>query len=951
MLEPVSFGTWLRQKRRALDLTQKAFAAQVGCAEITVRRMEADEYKPSKELALTLFEKLGVPESERSQWILFARGMSSLPTQTVAHATKPKTNLPAPLTTFIGREKEQLDVIGLIHKYRLVTLTGAGGVGKTRLSLMVGEQVLSNHDDGVWLVELASILDPFLIPRTTAIAIGLREEPQRAVIDMLSAYLREKRMLIVLDNCEHLLDGCAQLADILLKRCPDLKILATSREALGILGEAVYHVPCLKLPDLQQLIAKLRDYESIRLFEERAQLARMDFSLTIDNAPSVAQICNRLDGIPLAIELAAARINDFSVEQIAARLQKNMSLLTTGNRTALPRHQTLQAAIDWSYNLLSPAEQSLFRRLSVFVNGWTLEAAESICSDANIPSTAILDLLSYVINKSLVIREEIPSGMRYHLLETIRQYAHEKLQTMNEAKITCQQHLMYFVDLAKRAEPNLRSFDMEIWLDLLETELDNIRSALVYGLKNDIESELQLASALWWFWHIRGYKSEGCQWLEQGLSVEEQERGESHVQPARILIRGKALYVAGFLRLMFFETNKGALLSEESLLLFQELGMEGKRGAAYALWNLSAVADRQLDFHRKKLLLEESLALFQEVDDKFGIAQCIDSLAFCAMNENNYEQARILLQEHLALRQEIGDMDGSAVALHDLGRFAFQKGNFQQAATHYRASLALFLRMRNRWGTSYVLSSLGHTAQAQGNYEEATITLEDALALEESVGDRFGIASRLNELGLVVQSQGDYRRAAQMYGQALELFYEAGNQIAVSSALFNLGSVALLQSDYKQAVKNFEEALAISQEVGNKFGAAWALYGLGKTARHQGTPSSARELTLTALGIFRTVGDPTYVSQGVQGVAYCLDALARLAFAQKQMRQAVSLFSVSEKLYPPLRFEMSAAERSEHGQAVISARRVLGEDMFAAMWKGAEAMTMEEAIALASEAT
>jgi predicted ATPase/DNA-binding XRE family transcriptional regulator/Tfp pilus assembly protein PilF len=951
MQDEISFGKWLRKQRRVRDLTRQAFADQIGCAEVTVRRIEAGTLKPSKELAGIILKKLGIPEVERPRWISFARGLSGLPGSSLASSNKPNSNLPAPLTTFIGRENEKAEVIRLITKHRLVTLTGSGGVGKTRLSIKVGEQALEDYPDGVWLMELAPILDPSLVPVTAVRTFGLHEDPKRLIIDILCDYLREKSILLILDNCEHVLDACAQLADTLLKRCLGLKILTTSREGLGILGEAVYPVSSLELPNVQQLVDEIRDYESIRLFEERAQLAQRNFSLTIENASSVAKICTQLDGIPLAIELAAARMSTFSTEEIAERLRKNFNLLSTGNRTALPRHQTLHAAIDWSYDLLSSNEKILFQRLSIFVKSWTLEAAASICSDDNINSELTLNMISKLISKSLLIMEETPVGTRYRMLETIRQYAYEKLCAMNDANITRQRHLMYFVSLAERAEPTLRSFDMETWLDMLETELDNIRSALAYGLKNDAESELRLASSLWWFWHIRGHKSEGCEWLEQGLAIEEQERGENPFFPARALIRGKALYVAGFLRIMLYEIDKGTSLSEESLLLFRQYGMEGKRGAAYALWNLAAVADRQLDFRHKKTRLEESLALFQELNDKFGVAQCMDGLAFCALDENNYEEARILLEENLALRQEMGDKDGSADALHHLGVLSFQESNYKQAGAYYRASLALFRGIKNRWGISHVLSSLGRTAQAEGNYEEATTILEEALSLEEEVSDRFGIASRLNQLGLVAQSQGDYERAAQMHEQALGLFHEGGNRISASTALYNLGFTALLQSDYKQAAANFEEALTICHEAGDKFGTAWALYGMGEVERSQGSFGSARDLNRAAIAIFRMVGDPTHMSQHAQGVAYCLEASASLAFAEKQMKRAICLFSVSQKLYSPLRFEMSAAKRSQHDQAVISARRALGEDKFAAMWEMGEAMTLEEAITYPLEET
>jgi predicted ATPase/DNA-binding XRE family transcriptional regulator len=952
MQEEISFGTWLRRQRRALDLTRQAFAAQVGCAEVTLRRIEAGTLKPSKELASLLLEKVGIPRTERSRWVSFARGLSGLPGGSTPASNKPVTNLPAPLTSFIGREKELADVRKLIARHRLVTLTGPGGVGKTRLSVKVGELVLADFPEGVWMVELAPVLDPSLVPATAARTFGLLEDPKRPFIDVLCDFLREKTLLLILDNCEHVLDACAQFADTALKRCPNLKVLTTSREVFGVLGEAVYPVPSLALPNIRHLVDRFREFESIRLFEERAQLAQVNFSLTIGNAPAVAKVCTQLDGIPLAIELAAARINTFSAEEIAERLPRNFRLLSTGNRTALPRHRTLHAAIDWSYDLLSTDEKILFRRLSVFVDSWTLEAAESVCSDAHIHSELFFDLLTRLLTKSLITKEVTQVGTRYRMLETLRQYAYEKLWAMDEANIISQRHLAYFVSLADRAEPHLRSFDAEKWLEVLEKELDNIRSALAYGLKNDVEAELRLASALWWFWHIRGHKSEGWEWLEQGLAIEEQERGANRRLSARTLIRGKALYVAGFLRLMFFETDKGASLSEESLSLFRGLGEEGKRGAAYALWNLGGAASRQLDFHHAKLLFEESLALFQEVKDQFGIAQCMDALPFLQMHENKYEEARVLLEEHLALRQEIGDKDGMATAFHHLGLLAFQQNNYKEAGVHFRASLDLYRRIGNRWGMGHALSSLGRTAQSEGNYEEATEILEEALALDQDVGDRFGIASRLNELGLVAQSRGDYERAVQMHEQALELLFEAGDRASASVVIFHLGSIALLRSDDQQAARNFEEALTISQEAGDPLGTAWVFYGMGELARSQGDFKTARAHNLEALAIFRKVGFHTLLIHRAQGlVAYCLEASACLAFAQKQMERAIRLFSVSEKLYPPLRFEMPAARRSEHDQAILSARRASGEDSFATTWRLGEAMTVDEAVRYGLEET
>src|SRR5919106_6367673 len=371
MQEEISFGIWLRKQRRALDLSRQAFAAQVGCAEVTLRRIEAGTLKPSKELAQILLERLGIPETERPQWISFARGLAAFPLRSTPSSNKPITNLPASLTTFIGREKEQSDVIRLITKHRLVTLTVSGGVGKTRLSIKVGERVLGNYADGVWLGELASLSNPALIAQTFAALFGLTAQSTISFTDLLINFLRAKSILLIVDNCEHLLDGCARFIDTLLKSSPHLKILATSREPLGITGEAIYLVPSLELPDLQQVIDTFRDFESVHLFEERAQLAQFDFSLTLENAASVAQICQRVDGIPLAIELAAAKVGILSTEQIAKQLDESFNVLTGGSRTALPRHQTLRASMNWSWGLLTEAEQTLMRQLSVIAGGWT----------------------------------------------------------------------------------------------------------------------------------------------------------------------------------------------------------------------------------------------------------------------------------------------------------------------------------------------------------------------------------------------------------------------------------------------------------------------------------------------------------------------------------------------------------------------------------------------------
>jgi tetratricopeptide (TPR) repeat protein len=487
---------------------------------------------------------------------------------------------------------------------------------------------------------------------------------------------------------------------------------------------------------------------------------------------------------------------------------------------------------------------------------------------------------------------------------------------------------------------------MVMWLDRLEAELDNIRAALKYTLERNIEVELRLASALSWFWHVRGHKNEGIGWLEQGLSIEAIERSNQPLIPNRARIRGKALCVAGFLSLMLVETDKGAIFLEEGLTLFQGLGTVDRQGIAYVLLNLSRVAYNRMDLRRQKALLEESLALFQEMGDKFGMADCIHELGHCASDQGDYEQSRSLLEEHLALCQEIGDKDGNAFAFFALGYLASEQGNFNQAITYFEASLSLYREVGNRWGLCFVLSAQGQVAQLQGAYRRANIALEEALVLGQDLSDKHAIASRLNELGSVARSQGNYERAIQMHEEALFLFLEVGNQFAASYTLCNLGFAALARADSTQAVKMFDEALAISRETNDKLETAFALYGKGQVAKFQGNFALARKLNLDAMALFRQLD---VLSDVARGEAYCFEAFAVMAVRQNQMMRAACLFGASEKFYAPLRFEFSAKERDEHDQAIAIALAAIGGDAFAAAHAEGKKLTLDEAVDYAIE--
>jgi predicted ATPase/class 3 adenylate cyclase len=420
-------------------------------------------------------------------------------------------NLPIQLTSFIGREKEIEELIKALDDHHIVTLTGSGGTGKTRLSLEVAAGGIDSFPGGAWFVELAPVTDPELVPNTLANLLGLREsgETKQSLSELICGYLASRKVLLVFDNCEHLIEACARFADLLLRSCKDVKILATSREALGVAGELAWHVPSLSLPDVNQLpsFEQLSQYEAVRLFIERALLVQPHFKVTKDNAPAIAQVCFRLDGIPLALELAAARANVLTVEQISKRLDDRFRLLTGGSRTALPRQQTLRAMIDWSYNLLSEQERLLFRRLAVFVGGWTLEAAEAVCSGEGLGPDLVLELLSQLVNKSLVVMVEVNGESRYHCLETIRQYGREKLFESEEAATIRDRHLDTYIQLAEQGYEELQGRNDLVWIEKLEMENDNFRAALSWSLESpgvDPQKALQLSGALQDFWVYEG---------------------------------------------------------------------------------------------------------------------------------------------------------------------------------------------------------------------------------------------------------------------------------------------------------------------------------------------------------------------------------------------------------------------------------------------------------------
>jgi len=777
MPESASFGTWLRQHRRALDLTQKALANQVGCAEITVRRMEADEYKPSSELALVLLEKLGIPELERPQWVRFARGLTEYPKSqpALSPAHEQSTNLPIPLTSFIGRKKDIALIQQRLAQHRLVTLIGAGGIGKTRLSQQVASQLLEKFVNGVWLVELASLSDPALVPQTVAAVFGIQQGTTiRATLETLIHFLRAKTILLILDNCEHLLDACAGLADQLLKNCPNLKILTTSREALGIIGEALYQVPSLTTPEIQPIesIEKLESYESIRLFDERAQLVQMDFSLTKENAASVAQICSRLDGIPLAIELAAVRVQMFSTEQIASQLNEWFHTLAGGSRTALPRHQTLQASIDWSWNLLYDSEQAVLRRLSVFASGFTLQAAGQVCVGNGVEFRQVAGVISQLLMKSLIVMNQ-DSGheRRYRLLETIRQYAHERLVEAGEENHVRTLHWKYFLGFSEQAELALKGPTQTEWFTRLKDELNNIRVALEWADKTDVESGLHLASRLHRFWESFDIP-EGMRWLAKFI-----EHPQSKTYP---LARAKALLAQGWLSQWLQQFDLGRSAAQECLELYRACG--DQRGEVDALSLLAFTSDNA----QAIVLFNQALSRSEVLRDRWRQAHI---LGMMGLVDNNKQRRKSSCKEAIDLFREVGDLQWLGVHLANMADFEMSNGDLEAAQKWLNEAAKMSQHLNNKYLIERIFGAYGGLEIIKGNYQKARAHFQASMTIVEDLGFRMDLIWYQARMGYLDLYEGNIAEAQKLFADTAQNFQKDGNKIGVVFALEGMAGV------------------------------------------------------------------------------------------------------------------------------------------------------------------
>jgi predicted ATPase/DNA-binding SARP family transcriptional activator/Tfp pilus assembly protein PilF len=755
-------------------------------------------------------------------------------------AAVPGPGLPAETTSFVGREAELATIKDLLGLSRLLTLTGPGGSGKTRLALRAGAQASSRHPGGVWLVELAQISRPELVVPATATAMSVREEPGRPLLDSIIAGLAGRDLLLIIDNCEHVVDAVAELAAALLRGCPELRILATSQSRLGLAGEATWPVPPLVLPLPDERDPRVvAEAESVRLFCDRAALARPGFGLTAGNVGPVSEICRRLDGIPLALELAAARVNALSAGQLAARLDDRFRLLAGPGRRGLPRHRTLQAAIEWSHDLLSEAEQVCLRRLAIFAGGCTLEAAEAVCPGSPLAPELVFQTVTSLVDRSLLTAEERLGSMRYGMLESIHQFARQKLEEAGEGAELSGRLLGWLLEFAAQAD--LDGPDQGAWLDLLDSELDNFRAGLEWSLAGPgsaadgpgpgppadqagpgqveagaapepvmgpagPEAALALAGALAPFWMVRGHIGLGRRWLDAALAA----------------------------------AGPGA----------------DRQLRAIALDGAGQLAAVHGDFAAQRVCQQESLAIWRELGDDVRVASCLGDLGAAAHISGDYPAARVMYTEALDLASRAGEAQHMARSLSGLGRLALHAGDLAAATRYYTESMARFSEVGDLRRATLILGNLGVVALDQGDPVLAAARLEEHLGNARKLGDRKLIGGALTNLGMIAHNAGDLDRAARQHAEALDLAEQVGDRRLAAVALTNLGLTALARKDFDAARAFHRRSLELAEAIGERRCVAESLEGIAEADTAEGNPERAAVLFGASRALRAAIGSP-----------------------------------------------------------------------------------------------
>lgn len=823
-------------------------------------------------------------------------------------------NLPLPATPLIGREHEVAAVITALtsEPVRLITLTGPGGVGKTRLGLQAAADLRDAFADGVFLVDLAALQHPAFVVPAIARMLGVVDHGRQPLLTQLMDYLATKHLLLLLDNFEQVRDAAPHLA-ALLTGAPRVKLLVTSRAALHLQGEHEIPVAPLALPPHAPLpMDEVLAYAAVRLFTERAQAVKPDFAVTPDTVTSIVEICRRVDGLPLAIELAAARSKVFPPAVLSQRLERRLPLLTGGARDLPARQQTLRDTIDWSYQLLDPAAQTLFVRLAVFAGDFTLDAAESVCSEhESTHSASVIDGLTTLVDQSLLTVAETNHGVpRLAMLETVKEYAQERFPLREEASVLQQRHAAYYLHLAEQAGPALRGPDMQQWLDRLEADHANLRAALSWFLQQGAaERGAQLAAALVVFWDLRTHRREGLDWLTTILV---------HGAALSPHIRAKTLFAAGYLARALYERDAAITLLEESMALYEELHDE--RGYTAAVTDLGwTIASLGGDAQRATALLQDGLARYRTLRDQRGIAWALHGLGWVE-------------QQHA-----LGYQPGIAHALAGLGWVEAQPGNLAAARALHAESLVLRRALNDAHGVAWSLTGLGLVAAAQREYDAARTFEEERLAIERTLHNHYGTADALRMLGMIALRQGDGAAAQAWLVESLHLARAIGDTVFIARSLMGLGEVAHAKRDHPRATAMLHEALHGFRELGDQYRVARVYALLAQVALDAHDAGTAHTMATKSLQIARSMDEPLMIGA-------CLAGLADGAARQNHALWAAHLWGAAERhaaTPPALRMAVAPADRA---QLVAAARMSLGAHAFNAAWAAGRVRSPEEVL-------